>query len=344
MQKSLLNHIKCLNCGGKNFDIANTAEDGKEIRSADIICLKCNEKYKVKDGIIYLLLSDETIKKEQAGWVAALDKSKNPEEWTDSFILSLPNVEDPSLKIKPENLVSWTKQADNFYGVLKNIPDFNDKMTLDIGAGRCWSTAEFARSGAKCVAYDILPDKYLGLLSSDIFFQHENIYFERVIGSMTNIPFADNTFDIVFSNCSLHHTTDLELTFKEISRVLKPGGLIAVSNEPVKGLFRNKEASREEIEAGINENVFTIQQWLRAINNAGLHGRVLFPSSVSAIIEKRRKTGHSGLKRAAVNIINFFWKIPLFKLFTDSAARPMLHFFVGMGLNFVGKKIGRERF
>lgn len=339
MQKPILNHIKCLNCGAGSFNAANASADAKEIRSADIICASCNEKYEVKDGIISMLLHDETIKKEQAGWVSALDKSKNPEEWTDSFILRLPNVEDPSLQIKPENLAAWIKQADNFYGVLKNISDFKDKLVLDIGAGRCWSTAEFARRGAKCVAYDILPDKYLGLASSDIFFQHENIYFERVIGSMTNIPFADNTFDIVFSNCSLHHTTDLELTFREISRVLKPGGIIAVSNEPVKGLFRNKEASQDEIEAGINENVFTIRQWLRAINNSGLYGRVLFPASVAAVIEKRRKLGGSALKRAAINTINFFWKIPSFRLFADIAVRPILHYFMGMGLNFVGKKM-----
>lgn len=339
MQKSILNYIKCLNCGGKNFDIVNSSGNDKEIRSTDIICANCDEKYEVKDGIIYLLLHDEIIKKEQAGWVAVLDKSKSPEEWTDSFILSLPNVEDPSLGVKPENVVSWVKQADNFYGVIKNIPALKNKLVLDIGAGRCWSTAEFARGGAICVAYDILPDKYLGLLSSDIFFQHEGIYFERIIGTMTNLPFADNTFDIVFSNCSLHHTTNLELTFKEISRVLKPDGIIAISNEPVKGIFRNKEASHAEIEAGINENVFTIQKWLRAINNAGLHGHVLFPTSVAAIIEKHRKAGSSYLKCGIINILNFLWRIPPFKLFIEYAIRPLLHLFVGMGLNFVGKKI-----
>ena len=39
------------------------------------------------------------------------------------------------------------------------------------------------------------------------------------------VPYADNTFDIVFSNCVIEHITDARQFFGEVYRVLKPGGI-----------------------------------------------------------------------------------------------------------------------
>jgi ubiquinone/menaquinone biosynthesis C-methylase UbiE len=39
-----------------------------------------------------------------------------------------------------------------------------------------------------------------------------------------SLPFADNTFDVVISNGVINLSPDKETLFREISRVLKPGG------------------------------------------------------------------------------------------------------------------------
>ncbi|MCA1602873.1 MAG: class I SAM-dependent methyltransferase, partial [Acidobacteria bacterium] len=39
-----------------------------------------------------------------------------------------------------------------------------------------------------------------------------------------NLPFADNTFDLVYSWGVLHHSPDTYRAFEEVFRVLKPGG------------------------------------------------------------------------------------------------------------------------
>ena len=39
------------------------------------------------------------------------------------------------------------------------------------------------------------------------------------------LPFADNTFDFVFSDQVLEHVQDHNLAFAEIARVMKPGGI-----------------------------------------------------------------------------------------------------------------------
>ena len=44
-----------------------------------------------------------------------------------------------------------------------------------------------------------------------------------------NTPFADNTFDIIFSNHVLEHIPDLQAAFKEMKRIGKPGCVYAFS-------------------------------------------------------------------------------------------------------------------
>ena len=46
------------------------------------------------------------------------------------------------------------------------------------------------------------------------------------------LPFEDDSFDLVFGHAVLHHLPDLEGSFREFLRVLRPGGAIAFCGEP----------------------------------------------------------------------------------------------------------------
>jgi SAM-dependent methyltransferase len=46
------------------------------------------------------------------------------------------------------------------------------------------------------------------------------------------LPFEDESFDIVFGHAVLHHIPNLERAFAEFRRVLRPGGAIAFCGEP----------------------------------------------------------------------------------------------------------------
>jgi len=92
---------------------------------------------------------------------------------------------------------------------------------LEIGCG-CGSEAElFARAGSYYTAFD-LTNAAVSITRRR--FQLTNLKSTFVQGDAENLPFADGSFDVVYSHGVLHHTPDTARTIREIHRVLCPGG------------------------------------------------------------------------------------------------------------------------
>jgi ubiquinone/menaquinone biosynthesis C-methylase UbiE len=246
-----------------------TGRDVREIRTGFIFCAACGSRYAIVDGIVDLLGEPpEAIVREQQGWLKLLGET-TPD--LDAHMLQLPDLPDPH----------WQPQATNFHSLLEHI-DLAGTRVLDIGSGRTWSARWLLRHGAaEVVAIDVLRQKYIGLETAELFFQADAIHFERVLCDMETLPFASAQFDAVFSTASLHHALDLRRAFGELGRVLRPGGLALIVNEPVHRCGSAHDLSNSpEVAVGINEHTYTIREWIAATRAAGLEVRLALPQSI----------------------------------------------------------------
>ncbi len=105
------------------------------------------------------------------------------------------------------------------------------ERVLDLAAGTGVSTAEFAKSGAWCVAADFSQ----GMLAAGRF---RNV--PMVAGDAMALPFADNSFDAVTISYGLRNVADPDLALREMLRVTKPGGRLVICefSTPVVRAFR----------------------------------------------------------------------------------------------------------
>ena len=102
---------------------------------------------------------------------------------------------------------------------------FKGRRLLEVGCGMGTDLLQFARGGAHVTGVDLTPR------SIEISRHHLSLYNER--GDFANadcerLPFADESFDVVYSNGVLHHTPDTAGAVREVYRVLRPGGLARV--------------------------------------------------------------------------------------------------------------------
>lgn len=102
---------------------------------------------------------------------------------------------------------------------------------LDAGCGLGRHTLEFHRQGLTAIGMDLsLSDlRHTLFLLASLQPKPEDPPFMTLKGDALNLPFADEQFDRIICSEVLEHVTDPAHATIELVRVLKPGGIIAVS-------------------------------------------------------------------------------------------------------------------
>jgi SAM-dependent methyltransferase len=116
---------------------------------------------------------------------------------------------------------TWVRPAFSLLG------DLRGKRALDYGCGHGMAAVVMARAGAAVTAFDLSP----GYVAE----ARERAAVNRVAVACVaadgeELPFEDESFDVVWGNAILHHL-DLSRAGRELRRVMRPGG-VAVFCEP----------------------------------------------------------------------------------------------------------------
>lgn len=143
---------------------------------------------------------------------------------------------------------------------------------LDLGCGRGEETFQAAAlSGpkGKAVGLDLTPQMVDIAQTSARERNITNAHF--LLGSIEKLPFENNVFDVVISNCVINHARDKALVFREIYRVLASGGRFiisdAVTKHPLPELIKKDPGKWAECFGG----AVTEQEYLETVKRADFH-------------------------------------------------------------------------
>lgn len=141
---------------------------------------------------------------------------------------------------------------------------------VDLGSGAgndCFiARAETGETG-KVIGVDFTPAMIAKARENVAKLGYNNVEF--VQGDIDNMPLPSNTADVIVSNCVLNLVPDKDAVFKEISRILKPGGHFSISDVVLVGELPESFQQDAEMYAGCVSGAIQKGTYLDLIKSNG---------------------------------------------------------------------------
>jgi len=161
-------------------------------------------------------------------------------------------------------------QGEEFDRLRSLLAGHANARVLDLGCGAGHVSFQVAALAGEVLAYDLSADMLAVVASAAE---------ERGIGNIVvgqgvaeHLPFADASFDFVFSRFSAHHWSDVGLALREARRVLKPGGKLAIVDlmAPGQPLFDTFLQTVELLRDTSHVRNYSVTEWHQYLAEAGL--------------------------------------------------------------------------
>lgn len=144
------------------------------------------------------------------------------------------------------------------------------EIVLDLGSGAgidAFLSANITGKSGKVIGVDMTDEMLARARRNAKEAGYSNVEFKK--GDIEErIPVKDNSIDLVISNCVINLTTDKVKTFKEVRRILKPGGRMVVS-DMVANRSLPKEAINLEKWSGCIDGALPKEDYIDSIRKAG---------------------------------------------------------------------------
>jgi arsenite methyltransferase len=164
------------------------------------------------------------------------------------------------------------------------------EVVLDLGSGAgfdCFLAASKVGPNGKVIGVDMTPEMIEKARENAKKNGVKNVEFR--LGEIENLPVADNSVDVVISNCVINLSADKPKVFQEVCRVLKPGGRIAISDIALLKELPKKMQESIEAYVGCVGGAILIDEYKRIVESSGLKDVRIAIKRSSACIDHNTK-------------------------------------------------------
>lgn len=160
--------------------------------------------------------------------------------------------------------------------------EMKEGMTvLDLGSGAgidCFIAAKCVGAGGRVIGVDMTEEMIRRADENKAKTGIANVEFR--LGEIEALPVEDSSVDRIISNCVINLVPDKEKAFREMFRVLKPGGRFTVSDIVVHGIITDEERRDASLWAGCVSGALQRHEYLATIRHAGFN-------DIAVVSEKR---------------------------------------------------------
>lgn len=144
------------------------------------------------------------------------------------------------------------------------------EVVVDLGSGGgldVFLAAKRVGPTGKAIGIDMTPEMILRARKNAAEAKLDNVEFHEA--TIDNLPLRDEAADCIISNCVINLAPDKNAVFREMFRVLKPGGRVAVSDIALKRELPPDLARDVAAFVGCIAGAITIEQFERGLRSAG---------------------------------------------------------------------------
>ena len=156
------------------------------------------------------------------------------------------------------------------------------ETVVDLGSGGgfdCFLAAPEVGETGKVIGIDMTPDMVSKARANAAKGKYSTVEFR--LGEIEHLPVADNTADVIISNCVINLSPDKASVFREAFRILKPKGRLAISDVVATAVMPEEIRNDKKLLSGCMAGAMEIEELISLIKAAGFQDVRIEPKDES---------------------------------------------------------------